>query len=526
MRPYEPQGDADFWRLWEDNKNVFFKRCLKILNGDTCQAEDALSSAMLKAREKMINYSDSIHNFRGWALRLTENVCLDFLRKHRKLVSLDDFPDSFACTETDSVSVFLESADNYQSREALLLGILDTLNDLPLRLREPALLRFLYSASYRDIAGRLRISEENARKRIQEARSFLKCHHGEEAARSMFAAGEKAIEPDSAAMKRIWRDAGAIPDNGGPEIELYCSSAWIVIAPQAPGMDREIPVFLPLKPTWRGKGFVSIIRYIAKHPGGWKKQLELAQILYAVGIWNLAEQEFRHVLKKNRRSFPAWMLLGNILMESGRSEEADDLFRKAASLVYLDASRRYLAGMSAMCRGEDAEALAAFEDACRLSPSSVTLIHARGICLFRTGNYKAALRLFGDILAERPDDIVSLAYSCEAFILLDRPEEAGKCAERMLRNNPYDFFALLRKLELDRRKGVVKKKEWKRLLRLTERFEEIERIIRETRKTEMSQTSVSEFPFVGWRTGKGVNIGILATAASRLFQPPASLVYK
>ncbi len=528
MLPYEPQGDADFWSLWEENKKIFYRKCLKILNGDICQAEDALSISMLKAREKMIHYRDKIRNFRGWALRLTENVCLDLLRKHRKLVSYDHFPESLLMTENEDHIPVPEYAERYRSREAVLKGVFDMINGLPPRLRQPALLRFLFSKPYRDIAGRLRISEENARKRIQEARALLKHHYGKEIPCCFFTAAEKMAETDSPLMKRIRRDAGPVLATGDAELELYCSTAWIVFARPTAGPGREVPVFLPLKPRWRGKGFASIIRYISKHPGGWKRRLELAQMLYVMGVWDLAEQEFRYVLNKHPRSFSAWMLLGNMLMESGRSGDAERLFRTAASLVYLDASRRYLAGMSAMCRERHAEALTAFGEACKLSPSNVTFVHARGICLFRTGRYEEAMGVFGEILAGRPDDIVSLAYCCEMSALLNRAEEAGVYAERMLRVNPDDLFALRRKLELDRGKGDLRGREWKRFVRLSERFEQIGRILKEAKNEIFTipglQTSLRRM--AERKGGEVADYGDGGTPLIKTVRTPALLVYK
>jgi hypothetical protein len=192
----------------------------------------------------------------------------------------------------------MESTEKYHSREAVLKGIFEFVCNLPGRLREPALLRFLFSEPYRDIAGRLHITEGNARKRIQKARSVLKLQFGEKITGLFSSSEEIEIAPDSPVMNKIRQDANSILDTVESELELCCKTAWVINTLPITGTAREVLVFLPLKPCWHGKGFASFLKYISKHPGGWKRQMELAQMLYAVGIWDQAEKGFRHILKK------------------------------------------------------------------------------------------------------------------------------------------------------------------------------------------------------------------------------------
>jgi RNA polymerase sigma factor (sigma-70 family) len=478
MRLNDPQSDALFWNLWESHRKVFFRKCLKIMYGDIDEAEDALSSAMLKAREKMIRNCGGIQNFKGWALRLTENVCIDLLRRHRRLVRYCDVPESFTENHADDDFLLMQSGESHHSREAVLQEIFRMVISLPLRLREPFLLRFFLAAPYRCIAGRLCITEENARKRIQEARSVLRLQYGAKINGLLCSSlREREMETESPVMMRIQQDAHSVLGVGEPEVDVHWATAWIVNTPPGTGIDREVLVFLPLKAGWLEKRLASFLEYITKHPGGWKKNLELAQIFYAVGIWDKAEKEFRHVLKKYPLSFTAWTLLGGMLMESGRTEEAAVLFREAGSLAYRDSSREYLSGMSALCRGRCVEAFASFEKASELEPANISFRHAMGICLFRSERYSEALGHFEDILAGRPGDIVSLAYCCETSFVFDRLKDAGKYIDLILRNNPYDLFALKRNEKLENRMGVVRGQGRERLQRLMKRLERLKRMI-------------------------------------------------
>jgi len=473
-------GDADFWNLWENNKKQLFKKCIRLMNGNICEAEDALSTAMLKAREKMFHYRDKVRNFKGWALRLTENVCLDHLRKHRRLVSLDDIPESLIHKEDNSGCYFTESTENNHSCENILREIFEMVDKLPQRLREPALLRFLYFKPYRDIAGRLHITEENARKRIQEARSVLKLSYGLEINGLLTSPpGETGMETESSAIQRIKDDARPVLDKVGSELDFSCVSAWIVKALPITGIDKDILVFLPLKPSTYDKGFESSLNYISRHSGGWKRHLELAQILYAAGIWEHSEKMLRHVLKKHPRSFSAWILLGDMLRRAGRTDEAERLFHHAGSLAYRESSRHYLAGMAAGCRGDLNEAIALFERAGNIEPSNISFHQAKGICLFRLGRHADALKIFEGILAQSPDDIVSLAYCCEVSLCLNQRKNAEKYIGSILKSNPHDFFGLTRKTELNAPKGGAEKEESMRLLQIKERFNQLAMLMKD-----------------------------------------------
>ncbi len=478
MFPDDPQSDAVFWNLWECHREILFRKCLKIMNGDVDEAEDALSSAMLKAREKMILNCGTIQNFKGWALRLTENVCIDILRRQRRLVRYDDLPELRSESHVDDDFFVMESGESYDSGESALNDVFLLVNSLPLRLREPFLLRFILSEPYRRIAGRLGITEENARKRIQEARSVLRLQYGARISGLLASSlPERETARESQVTARIREYVLSILGDGEPEVDVPRATGWIVNTPPCNGTENEVLVFLPLKAGRQEKRLVSLLKYIAKHPGGWKISLELAQIFYAVGIWDKAEREFRLVLKKHPRSLTAWTLLGSMLMEAGRTEEAAGLFREAGAHAHRDSSREYLRGMSAMCQGRVEEAFAFFQRAGQAEPANISFRHAMGICLFRSRRYAEAFGHFRDILADRPGDIVSLAYCCETSILFDRLKDAEGYIDLILRNNPYDLFALKRNEELENRMGIYRWRGRQRLQRVTEGLERVMRMI-------------------------------------------------
>ena len=75
--------DSAFWHLWQEYQDYLYRCCLKWMGGNAAEAEDALSQAMLKAREKVRNCA--ITNFKAWLTQLTKNVCWDIHRERNRM---------------------------------------------------------------------------------------------------------------------------------------------------------------------------------------------------------------------------------------------------------------------------------------------------------------------------------------------------------------------------------------------------------------------------------------------------------
>lgn len=136
-------------------------------------AEDALSRAMLKAFEKLPAYAKEIASLKAWLARLTHNVCIDIhrdrARRESGVESIEAADAPIVATESDS-----ESPESAVARREQSARLLRALKDLPPRLREPFILRFLHDLEYTDIAALLNLTPSNVRKRIQQAREKLR----------------------------------------------------------------------------------------------------------------------------------------------------------------------------------------------------------------------------------------------------------------------------------------------------------------------------------------------------------------
>ena len=142
------------------------------MGGNQANAEEALSNAMLKAQTKWPQYADTINNPKAWLTRLTHNLCVDLHRaRSRQPVSVDNFEevvtDAIALTNASSPKTTL-------LRQELNTYMHQIIAELPARLRQPFILKILQERSYKEISQQLSISEDNARKRIQRARTILR----------------------------------------------------------------------------------------------------------------------------------------------------------------------------------------------------------------------------------------------------------------------------------------------------------------------------------------------------------------
>lgn len=164
-----------FWMLWDLHKGHLYHLCLWQMEGAREDAEDALSRAMLRALEKLPNNACKIENFRAWLSRLTLNLCVDMHRERRRHVrrlesfenAVPGFNDRLLTADTDSPEEGLINREVFDY-------VCRAVDDLPKRLREPFVLRFFQEMDYREIAECLILSNDNVRKRIQQARDILR----------------------------------------------------------------------------------------------------------------------------------------------------------------------------------------------------------------------------------------------------------------------------------------------------------------------------------------------------------------
>jgi RNA polymerase sigma-70 factor (ECF subfamily) len=166
-------NDSAFWSIWEAYRNHLYVVCLRHLRGVHSDAADAASRSMLVARNRLPDYAQQIENLEAWLTRLTCNVCLDIHRERRR-ESRAGFDLEEAAEEEQGISALAARTPEEDVLQAeACRSITTAIRELPRRLREIAEMRFIEDLDYDVIAGRLDITQENARKRVQQARGIL-----------------------------------------------------------------------------------------------------------------------------------------------------------------------------------------------------------------------------------------------------------------------------------------------------------------------------------------------------------------
>ncbi|MFK8184546.1 MAG: RNA polymerase sigma factor [Phormidesmis sp.] len=167
---------AAFWELWNIHQNYLYARCLIWMGGNTFDAEEALSLATLKAWKKLPTYARKITNLRGWLNRFTHNLCVDLHRqKQRDSVGIDNIEEAqyslplFVHTEADNPEAVL-------LQKELTDYLYHCIETLPIRLRQPLILRYYENMSCIQIGNALSVKANTISKRLQEAKVLLKKH--------------------------------------------------------------------------------------------------------------------------------------------------------------------------------------------------------------------------------------------------------------------------------------------------------------------------------------------------------------
>jgi RNA polymerase sigma factor (sigma-70 family) len=163
-----------FWTLWERyRQDLLYPYCLRYMDGNRADAEDALSSASLKAWRGLAAGAHEIANVKAWLLRLLYNLCMDMRKSHHRRNAIQHADNGAGGGAEEALVPVEESAEAAALRREMELGIYRAIESLPPRLRVVSRLNLLYGMPSRDIAVQLNLGPDNVRKRLQQARAIL-----------------------------------------------------------------------------------------------------------------------------------------------------------------------------------------------------------------------------------------------------------------------------------------------------------------------------------------------------------------
>lgn len=168
-----PNTCGDFWQLWKSYQDDFYNLCLKWMGDNSHDAEDALNQAMLKAWNEWTKYGNKIIYPKSWLKRIIYNFCMDLHRKRKREATVIENIENIKFTDHSAFTYRGEFPESNILNLEMGAYLHHQIESLPDKLRHPFILHCCQDKSYKDVAKQLALSEENVRKRIQQARKIL-----------------------------------------------------------------------------------------------------------------------------------------------------------------------------------------------------------------------------------------------------------------------------------------------------------------------------------------------------------------
>ncbi|MGB0387727.1 MAG: sigma-70 family RNA polymerase sigma factor [Ardenticatenaceae bacterium] len=435
-----------FFELWQEHQPYLYRCCLKWM-GSQMHAEDALSEAMLKAADCWT--AAPMINVRAWFSQLTYNHCID-LRRQSQRRSLDVALDEMEEEKIQLIAFGPLPAQVIEKKE-MSLYVNWAIDLLPIQLHEVATLRFLSQWSYEEIASEVASSPATVRKQIQRARTQIAALTG-------------GYLSDSADERLP--SLSELSQEMAPEIKASVVAIRPVQVTLPSGVEISHHLSLHHYPARLEQKLNKLQKYVERYPSGWKKRLELADVLVGMGHIEQAVEQYQEVLVKRRSLINVYLKVGELLRLMGRTDTAIATFMRGLEVGRY--SKEHLQGLIATCRGQYQAAMKEFEAATSKQPQHAAHWHAYGLTALTLAQPERALWAFDQALKLDANDLLALTHSCDALLALGQHQEAEERAQKALEIDKNNVLALLRQADARAKQGLLRKQEGtetRRLLR-------------------------------------------------------------
>ena len=208
----------------------------------------------------------------------------------------------------------------------------------------------------------------------------------------------------------------------------------------------NVHLVLARKLTRQEQKLNTLNHYVEQYPSGWKKRLELADLLSVTGNWERSVEQYRQVIERQPQLIDARLKLGKLLQLMGREAEAVEVYESALPLSDNEATKHYLSGAIAVCQGDTKKAITALETAADLQPNNAAYWLILGQLQVEKENPIGALGAFDAILSLRPDDTATLIHSYDALMAVGNLQEAQQRLHKLTVLAGGDFRVLQRQL--------------------------------------------------------------------------------
>jgi len=223
----------------------------------------------------------------------------------------------------------------------------------------------------------------------------------------------------------------------------------------------NVCLVLESKPARQEQKLITLRKYVQKYPQGWKKRLELANLLYEMGNWQQAVAEYHQIIEQQPHLIDVQLQLGKILQLMGRQPEAIAIYEQALSLSENQGTQHHLNGLMAVCWGESQKAIIAFNLAASLEPAKVAHWLALAQVHQQTENPLGVLSACEQVFSINPDDVVALIYSYDAVLTWGDLPAASERLSRLIALAGEDLRVRQRQIEQRLQMRLVSGKEGK-----------------------------------------------------------------
>ena len=119
----------------------------------------------------------------------------------------------------------------------------------------------------------------------------------------------------------------------------------VVSLTQSSGVELNAYLVLDEKPARIDQKLKTLSEYVQQYPSGWKKRLELANLLYEMGHIEQAVEEYRQVIDRQQPpSIGVRLQLGKLLQLMGQKAEAVAVYESALANARNEATRQHIRG--------------------------------------------------------------------------------------------------------------------------------------------------------------------------------------
>jgi tetratricopeptide (TPR) repeat protein len=236
----------------------------------------------------------------------------------------------------------------------------------------------------------------------------------------------------------------------------------VVSLTQPSGVELNAYLVADSKPTRQEQKLKTLSEYVQEFPSGWKKRLELANLLFEMGQIEQAVEEYRQVIDRQQPpSIGVQLQLAKLLQLMGQEVEAIAVYESASANARNEATRQHISGSIALCRNDTQTAILAFESAAILEPHNTAHWLALGQVQVGRGDAVAALRAFDAVLSLHPDDLIPSIGSYDALVAVGNVRQAQQRLSKALEVAPGDFGVLKRLADTRCRMRLVSGEEGK-----------------------------------------------------------------